>query len=301
MFSRSDMFPDKNEGIDRLLAQLEISGYTRALGMGWHDDETVRTHHEKVKKSHYISCWSQTAESIAMWSLYSPDYSAVRISTTISKLRSPLDALLSKYSFERLAASDLGNRVVVAVEGHIAPVQYTDLSWIARKVTRRVKAHRRLALRYTKQGKPLPQLNQIDPRFYEREQQRRLTDTKTTCRLKDISFQHEAEVRLSVRLGEEVCSPDMLKDRILLDPSHQYHMAMKDRLRAWGFVSSAPLPSREFAPYEGDLIDTVAIDPRCPDHKATFIRQWFMDHGIPVVESKSFGYLSDSFDVYPER
>lgn len=300
MFSRADTFPDKNEGIDRLLAQLEISGASRALGMGWSDSETAHAHHEKIKKSHYISCWSRTAESVAMWSLYSPHCTAVRISTTVSKLRSPLEALLSKYSMDRLTDSDLGNRVVVAVDGHIAPVNYTSLSGIARRVTRRVKAYRRLTSRYAEQGKLQPKPTQIDPSFYKREEQRRLTDLRATCRLKDISFQHEAEVRLSIRLGEEVCTSQILENRGRLDPSHKYHVVLKDQLRAWSFISSIALPPREFAPCAVDLIDTVAIDPRCPAHKATFIRNWFVEHGITVVESESFGYLPDSLEVYPE-
>jgi len=300
MFSRADTFPDKNEGIDRLLAQLEISGASQALGMGWHDHETAQLHHEKIKKSHYISCWSRTAESVAMWSLYSPDCSAVRISTTVSKLRRTLLALLSKYSIERFTKNDLGKRVVVAVDAHIAPVNYTSLSVKARRITRRIKAYRKLASRYAEQDRPPPTLTQIDPIFYEREEQRRLTDFKTTCLLKDVSFQHEAEVRLSIRLGEEICTAEMLESQVCLDPRHKYHAVLKDRLHAWSFVSSTPLPPREFASCTGQLVDTVAIDPRCPAHKSKFIRTWFAEKGITVVESESFGYLPSSFEVYPK-
>lgn len=300
MFSRADTFSDKNEGIDRLLASLQASRPNSGCGMGWHDGETARAHHEKVKKSHYMSCWSQNAESVAMWSLYSPDYSSVRISTTVSKLRIPIEAMLTKYSIGRLTENDLGSRVVVSVSGYIAPVEYASLSWIARKLNRRAKAHRRIASRYAKEGKPMPQLTQIDPRYYQREQQRRFTELRTTCRLKDTSFQHEAEVRLSIRLGEEACSSHVLEDRALLDPSHQYHELLTENLRAWGFISSVSLPPREFASCSADLIDTVAIDPRCPVHKAEFIRNWFIAQGVAVVESECFGYLPDSFEVYPE-
>lgn len=289
MFSRADTFSDKNEAIDRLLAQLEISMPKSGCGMGWHDGETARAHHEKVKKSHYISCWSQNAESVAMWSLYSPDHSSVRISTTVSKLRRPVEALLAKYVIDRLTENDLGKRIVVSVAGHIAPVEYASLSSIARKLTRRVKAHRRIATRYAQEGKPMPQLSQIDPRYFQREQQRRFTELSTTCRFKDISFKHEAEVRLSIRLAEETCTPHVLKDRALLDPSHEHHEVLKFQLGVWGFISSASLPTHEFASCSVHLGDTVAIDPRCPVHKAEFIRNWFTAQGVAVVESECFG------------
>lgn len=300
MFSRADTFSDKNEGIDRLLFQLEQSKPSSGCGMGWHNDETARAHHERVKKSHYISCWSQNAESVAMWLLYSPDSCSVRISTTVSKLRIPAEAMLEKYNITRLNESDLGHRVVVSVAGHIAPVEYASLSLITKKLTRRANAHRRIESRYIRQGKTIPKFTEIDPKYYLREQQRQFTELRTTCRLKDISFKHEAEVRLTIRIGEEDCSLDILEDKAQLDPNHPHHKLLLEHLKLWGSVSSINLPQREFVPCPTDLIETVAIDPRCPIHKAEFIRNWFISHGITIVESDCFGYVPDSFEVYPE-
>lgn len=300
MFSRADTFSDKNEGIDRLLVQLEIARPGSGCGMGWHDGQSARTHHEQVKQSHFISCWSRNPESVAMWSLYSPDYCSVRVSTTVSKLRRPTEALLEKYSIGRLSESNLNQSVIVSSAGYIAPVEYASLPWIARRITRRAKAHRRIAERYARNGKSMPLIGEVDPRYYLREQQRRFSELRTTCRLKDTSFEHEAEVRLFVRLGEETCSTAVLEDRELLDPSHQYHSVLKENLRVWGFVSSASLPLQEFAPCSEDLVETVAIDPRCPPHKADFMRRWFQNHGIRIVQSTCFGYLPDSFELYPE-
>ncbi|WP_180127175.1 DUF2971 domain-containing protein [Rhodoferax sp. BLA1] len=300
MFSRADTFSDKNEGIDRLLVQLEAAKPASGCGMGWHDGYTARTHHEQIKQSHFISCWSRNPESVAMWSLYSPDYCSVRVSTTISKLRRPIEELLEKYSISRLSERNLNQRVLVSSAGYIAPVEYASLQWIAQKITRRAKAHRRIAERYSRKGKSLPLFNDVDPRYYQREQQRRFSELRTTCRLKDKSFEHEDEVRLFVRLGEEVCSTSVLEDQAYLDPNHKYHLVLKEDLKAWGFVKLGKLPLREFAPCSEDLVETVAIDPRCPPHKADFMRRWFQNYGVRIVESACFGYLPDSFEVYPE-
>jgi hypothetical protein len=213
MFTRADVFPDKNEGIDRILAQLHSAGHGGCGGMGWNDIVSAREQHEQVKRSHYISCWSKTVESVAMWSLYSPDQCSVRVSTSTAKLKQSVEALLEKYSFTRLSDADLDKNAAVAVSGQIAPVAYASLNYIAQRITRRVKAFRRIESRYKRLGKSLPALNEIDHRYYEREQQRTLKELRDTCRLKDSSFGHENEVRLCVRLGEE---PWKLANKLLL-------------------------------------------------------------------------------------
>jgi hypothetical protein len=48
MFSRADTFSDKNEGIDRLLTQLEITTPGGGCGMGWSDVETARRMHDRI-------------------------------------------------------------------------------------------------------------------------------------------------------------------------------------------------------------------------------------------------------------
>ena len=301
MFSRADTFSDRNEGVGRLLAQLEVSRPRGCFGMGWHNDETARVQHERVKRSHFISCWSLNPESVAMWSLYSPDYCSVRISTTIAKLRVAVENLLEKYSMAHLTESNLGQRVVISTEGRIAPVTYASLAGISKRISLRVKAHARLVDRYARNNRKMPDLMDVDPRYYQREEQRRFVELQTTFNLKDSSFQHEAEVRLVVRLGEETCSKAVLEERALLNPGHQYHSIMKENLRAWGSVTNVMLPERDFVSCPANLIESVAVDPRCPPHKAEFIRDWFERGGVSIVESDCFGYIPDSFSVYPDR
>lgn len=301
MFSRADRFSDRNEGVGRLLAQLEVSRPRGCGGMGWHNDETARVQHERVKRSHFISCWSQIPESVAMWSLYSPDHCSVRIATTIGKLCVVVENLLEKYSIGHLTESNLDQRVVVSVEGRIAPVTYASLAGISKHISLRVKAHARLVERYARNNRKMPDLMDVDPRYYQREKQRRLIELETTFNLKDSSFKHEAEVRLAVRLGEENCSKVVLEERVMLNPNHQYHSIGKEILRAWGYVTSDALPEREFVSCPADLIESVAVDPRCPPHKAEFIREWFEKGGVSIVQSECFGYIPDSFSVYPDK
>jgi len=300
MFSRADTFIDKNEGIDRLLTQLEISRPGSGCGMGWSNLETARGEHKKLQQSHYISCWSQTAESVAMWSLYSQDFCSVRISTRLSKLIPAVDSLVSKYSIARITADSFDSRVPVSVEARIEPVTYANIAMISSKINKRALARQRLQARYKRKGLKEPTIDEINPRYWDREEKRRFNELRTTCRLKDSSFSHEAEVRLSVRLGEERCTPAMLEEKAWLDPNHQYHHLLKDQLKSWRWIDKSSIPEREFIECHPNLIETVAIDPRCPGYKASFIASWFRERGVQVVNSTCFGYLPDTFSAFPE-
>lgn len=312
MFSRADTFEDKNEGIERLLLQLEMTSPDDGCGMGWSDPKSARSEHDSLKRSHFISCWSANPESVAMWSLYSPDYCSVRVSTSIDKLCLVVEELLRKYCVSRIKESDLGKRVVVAVAGRIAPVTYVSLSQIASRVTRRAKARIKLSNSYKSKGQSMPAINFTDPKYWQREQQRKFVELQTSCSLKDVSFQHESEVRLSVRIGEEYCRESVFRLHKILnelqlpdssDPyrSALYRTALKSDLNYWGFVKQPDVPAREFVTCPADLIDSVAIDPRCPPHKAAFMQAWFEQHGVSVVQSTCFGYLPASFSVFPNK
>jgi hypothetical protein len=299
MFSRVDTFLDRNEGVDRLLTQLAQSRPGHGGEMRWSDPGSARKRHELVKKSHFVSCWTQQEESVAMWSLYSPDCSGVRIATSVGKLAGALQTFLDKRSPARLNDKHLGKRVALATSGKITPVDYRSLAALSERVTRKVRALQRLGERYGRQGRALPDIDHLDPRFLEREAQRN-RELPAPCTLKDISFEHEREVRLIVRLGEEICTEELLQNAAALDPGHARHAEFKRSLQRLGEVATLAMPPYDFAACGEDLIESVALDPRCPPHKSDFMRRWFEQRGIRVVESKCFGYLPDEFSFYAD-
>jgi hypothetical protein len=300
MFTRADVFSDKNEGIERLLLQLKRAP-SGCGGVGWNDSITAKLQHEQIKKSHYISCWSKNPESVAMWSLYSQDYCSVRIATTVKQLKIVMNNFLNKYCLSNLTENELGDRKIISVEGRIAPVTYASLQELTKKASRRLKAYRRIDERYKRKGIEKPKLDKIDKRYFERQQQRRLKELSLTCNLKDNSFKHEDEVRLAIRLAETVCDKHILELKGIYDPAHKHHITLKDDLRLEEYGLNETMPERELIDCPDDLIKSVAIDPRCPQHKAEFIRGWFQEKNIPVVDSTCFGYIADSFHVYPDK
>lgn len=269
--------------------------------MGWTDRETAKKSHRLTQKSHYISCWSRACNSVAMWSLYSQDFASVRISTKITKLKALTGNIIDEYSFLRLREEDLNKSVVVCVEARIAPVDYKSLDVLSSRVQRRLKAFRRIKDRYLREGKELPKPGSIPPKYFERKKQRQIIKSLKMFSLKDNSFEHEKEVRIVVRLGEEPCDEELLALQGFIETEHPYHSLIKSDLALFGSVKNCNLQEKEFVNCPNDFIENIAIDPRCPAHKEDFMRNWFQDHGIKVVKSNCFGYIPDSFDVFPSK
>jgi len=306
MFTRADQFSDPNEGIERLLSQLETASSGRACfssGIGWTDRESATVKHQAIQRSYFISCWSANPESVAMWSLYSPDLCSVRLQTTVGQLRNAALQLMDRYSVYRFLKAGGEKSKAVTVSGLIAPVRYEDLNNVCAKITRRFRAYKQLQNRYIRTERlGLLYFNQ---RNVVRERARELTLLKSRCCLKDISFEHEKEVRVIVRLGDAWLVDALIEEHALKDPSQSNHRLLSGGLLEYleylEEVKDTTLPKREFVSTTEGLVNSVAIDPRCPEHKADFIRNWLKQHNVPVVKSKCFGFIPDNLEIFPER
>jgi len=300
--SRADTFSDQNEGIESLLSQLETSGRTQSCGsMGWSDLASAKQKHINAQQSHYVSCWTSKPESVAMWSLYSPDHFGVRIKTSVEELQYVLLDFLDEKSFLKASQTDLGNHIVFATWMGIYPVSYTSLPHLLRKITRRVKAHGRIMERYRHLGLDLPDFKNIPDRYFEREKQRRFVISGKACYLKDSSFEHELEIRAVVRLGESKYNEMLMELKDALDPKDPRYDGIIFRFsELFGWVEFTELPRFEFARCSNNFVTSVTIDPRCPPHKRQFMEKWFIERDIKIEDSHCFGYIPDSFSVFPK-
>lgn len=307
MFSRADTFDDKNEGIEHLLRQLEHTTPGGGCGgMGWTDSLSAKSAHDELKRSHYVSCWSLNPESVAMWSLYSPDRCSVRISTTVGQLKSVAENFIRKYDFLRFTTEDLGNYMISACDARISPVKYESVLQLTHRVSRRAAARIRLSERLARQGAQFSVPQNIDHPYWRRERERQIVQTAYACELKDESFSHEKEVRVIVRLGKEAVTDNTLeKQKWLYAAIKQGNVEMLQAIRQtlsfWRYVYSEEMPQREFRPVPEQFIKSVAIDPRCPPHKTRYIRNTLKNAGLNVVTSTCFGYIPDTFEIFPDR
>ncbi|WP_284214479.1 hypothetical protein, partial [Comamonas jiangduensis] len=106
---------------------------------------------------------------------------------------------------------------------------------------------------------------------------------------------------LCVKIAEERITQRMLEKQKLFDPAHPHHSLLKEFLLPWDWVSTDQIPEREFIDCSTKLVESVALDPRCPPHKARFISAWFRERGIRVDNSTCFGYLPNTFSVFPDK
>jgi hypothetical protein len=303
--SRADTFSDKNEGIEILLGQLERSASPLRMqcgGTGWSDLKTARQTHAHLQQSHYVSCWSRKAESVAMWSLYSPDHCGVRIKTSVQALEYVLLDFLNQKSFLNTSLVDNDKYVVFASEAGVYPVSYTSLPNLLEKINRKIKVVERLKARYKNSNRELPGLMEIPRRYYEREKQRILIPNAKTCLIKDSSFEHEYEIRALVRLAETKFDKQILElKEIAEDPTNlKYHDVVDYFHELFDYVKITQLPDFEFAHCSSDFVTAVTIDPRCPSHKRHFMEKWFREKNIPIEDSYCFGYIPDSFSIFPK-
>ncbi|GAC1610826.1 MAG: hypothetical protein NVS3B3_20600 [Aquirhabdus sp.] len=201
-----------------------------------------------------------------------------------------------------LSEADLGKLVVVCVGARISNVDYEPLQDLLYKVTRRAKAHDRIFDQYTRRNQEISTIISNPSRFQARQAERKFKaiNSNATCNLKDSSFEHEHEVRVVLKFGEAVCTESVLEEQQLIDPAHEYHSLLKEKMKFWGLVRSTDLPNYEFANCSNDFIESISIDPRCPKYKREFMESWFANQNIHIDESHCFGYIANAFTVFPE-
>ncbi|ASF45016.1 hypothetical protein CEK71_02460 [Methylovulum psychrotolerans] len=237
-----------------------------------------------------------------MWSLYSPDHCGVRIKTSVQALEYVLLDFLNQKSFLNTSLTDSDKHIVFASEAGVYPVSYTSLPNLLKKINRKIKVFERFKARYKQSNPELPGLTEIPRRYYEREKQRNLISNTKTCLIKDSSFEHEYEIRALVRLAETKFDKLTLElKKIAEDPKDERHHSLKNHFTEFfGLVKITQLPRFEFAHCSGDFVTAVTIDPRCPSHKRHFMEKWFREKNIPIEDSYCFGYIPDSFSIFPK-
>jgi hypothetical protein len=286
-------FLDENEGIDALIGELmvKLSFLGDGIGFSWSNHEEAIRHHRVLKLSRYISCWTQQADSVALWSLYSQDKCSVSIQTTIGKLGQAMDRLLDVEGKQRLIAAKPGERILGVCDVKIGPVHYRSLTELHRKVERFGRATDRLQKRLERDGE------RLSDRWHTSLQQGKTGRSDKLYRelalrpffIKDVSYQHECEVRATVAVGSaELNEKSLASVHGLLEQSPKLVNFLSAFFTNSGFAS---YPKEIFVPVPDDFVESVRIDPRCPSHKISYIKRFSGEHRVPILEATSFGYL----------
>lgn len=120
-FSKLSTFNDKNEGVGHILQFQDH----KLLRFSYLTDEKILEGHEYMLNNRYLCCWTGEPDMIAMWALYSPDCSSIRISTTAGKLLSVLQNLDKEYNWSNFK-EEAGTRRHVSWYYKLRSVEYVD-------------------------------------------------------------------------------------------------------------------------------------------------------------------------------
>lgn len=162
----------------------------------------------------------------------------------------------------------------------------------------RAKAYERLYAQLKRKNAAIPSIGNTPYRYFTREKQRGFHQLDNEFYLKDISYDHEREVRLVIAMAERKCDRQLLSELNEYISKKTYDMSVLLRICKGGVYNNR-LTSHAFAKCSGDFVEEVTIDPRCTEHKRRFMIEWFKEAGVRVGNSHSFGYVPDAFDVFP--
>lgn len=196
-FSKLATMQDRNEGIGFVLRGQEDSIFRQAFI----DRDRIPKFHEYALENHYVSCWTMEPESMAMWSLYSPDSAAIRISTSVSKLHIALQSLLEEMHW-RHCAEEPGTRKPVAWDSELAPVKYVNFVRVRDEIRESYRASREFTAKTAR----------LEANYFENpggffkdradfHQRKSPPPAGLALLLKDEAYLHEKEVRACLSCG----------------------------------------------------------------------------------------------------
>jgi len=305
----SSTFDDANEAIDAAIEVLSIAagpcaGITRHFGT----EEDFIKYQRQVANRNYVSCWTGTKESVAMWALYSRDESSVQITTTVGHLEQAARDFAQNQS-SPMGAISTGTADDQFVDyTKIVAVKYENWRLLARSIDRRRRAYDKLEV-----AGRIPKEPDLLGRGL-REGKRAIQYRFEALEHKDESFSHEAEVRLILN-----CAPyntETLKvaqtyiaemiSRPETDVNHPEYERLLLRyaraiLREEAWKRDIPCKPQVSLPLHSAFISEVTIDPRCSPHKQRFMKDFFDARGIPVSQSTCFGHAAHQLVVKARR
>ena len=293
MIPSSKNFEDSNDGIGQLMAALYNTWPQSGCGVSWKSQEDLEKALDKGKKSSFVSCWSRNPESVAMWSLYSKDTCSIRIETTIEKLADLCRNAADEYNFGHFENLRDGDTICYCVDGEIHDINYRDLITVTQQIKRRVKARKRLEVRFMRNGEDPKKLG--DPMSASSKNMKdRFVDGLSLSELrhvKDVSFKHEEEIRVHIPIIKHEL------DQHFLDTIRPSDGAVK-RNNEFSCINKE-IPDRIFVKTPNEFVVSVAIDPRAPEYKRLFIEKYFRDLGISIKQSSCFKSAVSYIDLYP--
>jgi len=253
-FTSLHQLNDKNEGLGKILRSIELS-------LAFPTDSV--TEYQIIKHTTYVSCWTTVPDNIAMWMLYSPDKSGIRIKTTVAKLYAAIETYQIKYpsninKIENFQPSQID----------VFRMDYKDL----RKAKTEIEENNNTAI--TAMREAIKGKSKADAcRAWYKTMREHLKDNvldNDAMKYKDENYSHEQEIR-----GQIEFEPTTEEEY-----DYMVNCDFKD------FANFIWLTVGE------DFLEEICIDPRCPDYKEKIFKEIIDPKGkMKFVKSEAFGVV----------
>jgi uncharacterized protein (UPF0147 family) len=280
-FTKLRLMSDKNEGLGEVL-KLQAGQWGFPLR---NHRVRLKEAHDELRESLYISCWTETADAMAMWLLYSKDQSSFRVKTNLTKLRDVLDSS-ERELFVNHYRLEAGRGVPMPPD--LGPVHYVDFTAVHKRSREKLEVFDlkiKSALEKREAGKV--ELEEL----LRSKESAQLEELRHGLRLKDTAYAHENEIRASFHLR--------IRNAMTLDEFRQLPETIPNVLGypMLDVASRANSPDVFHLSVTSDFIEEICFDPRMPLHKQTIVRQLLSRDDVAFTTSNVFGYLMEDVDL----
>lgn len=273
-FTKLRLMQDRNEGMGEVIRMQssEIGFMLR------NSRERIAEFHRQLLEKTYVSCWTGVPNSMAMWLLYSPDFSAIRVRTTEEKLRAILDQHATFGCSDVLGSPPLSLVARLPLVSDVTYVDFEELHRLSKEA---------LITYYGKISKRLNDGAQ-DASFPD---DPTLEQLKAGIFLKDIAFEHEKECRAAFTgyIRNSISADEFKELPDTMDKSFGYPLLDE--------ITSENSPASHIMKVQTDFIEEVCFDPRLPQYRIDEILRIVGKLDCPVINSNVFGYMLSSKDL----
>jgi len=254
-FTKLHKLDDKNEGLGKILRSLELSPvFPTNL------ESLKNTEYPITKHSTYVSCWTTVPDNIAMWTIYSPNKSGIRIKTTVSKLYAAINNYKKDYSkMEGFQPNQID----------VFKMVYEDLKKLKNDIESKVKMTSADMREAT--GKSTADALKAKSKPMRKHLQDPILDNDS-LKYKDENYFHEEEVR----------------GQIIFEPKNE---------DAYDYMHFSECDFSEFADFifpivSDDFIEELCFDPRCAPYKIEVFKKIIdPDEELNIINSNAFGVV----------
>ncbi|MGN6595474.1 hypothetical protein [Sphingopyxis terrae] len=231
----------------------------------------------RLRECHYVSCWTQARDSVAMWEIYSPQKSAAQLEVSEECLRQIFNDHYEASSFAKARGSEPEEDQTYFYPPTIGPCAYEDLYQLYETMQRRTRLRQKKAEQAAEDGTFEEVFGEILRESSEESQQ--------LFHVKDAAYAYENEVRFCLKAMRRNERPfgECAQDRgSLLFDTH----LRPTYIRETG--------DNIFVDFPSTSIQHVWLDGRAPKWLLDEQQALLNEHKISSTRSRAYGSLVDN-------